>query len=178
MDILHRANTIEMVRGAVPMWQRFEIDIQCMADGTLVVYHDDVEDGMPTEAPPTFEEFLQGMPDGIHIVVETKVYKNAPNVDKILRLCAAYPNLSYTFSTFHRPTYEVLLEKGQNEAWLLLCDLESYRNDDPRICVDKKLLGHFDPDHHREVYVYDVSACDLEGLKQQYPFVKGWIVDI
>ncbi len=178
MEILHRANTVDMVRAAVPEWQRFEIDIQCLADGRLVVYHDDVEDELPDDLPPTFEQFLQGMPDGIHIVVETKVYKHLPDVDEILRLCAAHPKLSYTFSTFHRPTYEVLLKKGQGEAWLLLCDLDNYRSDDPRICVDKKLLGRFDPDYHQDVYVYDVARCDLDGFKQRYPFVKGWIVDI
>jgi hypothetical protein len=177
MDILHRANTVEMVRAAVPEWRRFEIDIQTLADGRLVVYHDDIGDETDLE-PPTFQHFLQGMPDGIHIVVETKVYKYLPDVDEILRLCADHPNLSYTFSTFHRPTYETLLEKGQAGAWLLLCDLESYSSGDSRICVDKKLLGSFNPGNHQDVYVYDVAVCDLDGLKQQYPFVKGWIVDI
>lgn len=177
MEILHRANSVDMVRAAVPRWQNFEIDVQSSADGTLVVYHDEVGDHLPAGVP-TFEEFLQGMPEGVHIVVETKVYKHQPDVDAILRLCAAHPRLSYTFSTFHRPTYEALLEKGQSGAWLLLCDMKSYDIGDPRICVDRKLLGSFNLEHHQEVYVYDVSMRDLDGLKQLYPTVKGWILDI
>lgn len=180
MEILHRANTVKEVHAAVSRgWQRFEIDVQPLADGTLVVFHDDVGDASMSDLPPhvpTFEEFLRSMPDSIHIMVETKVYTRLPDVDEILGLCGKHPNVSYSFSTFHRPTYEILLDKAI-EAWLLLCDKGAYMPQDPRICVDKKLLEDVDLEGHLEVFVYDVSVAELDDFKGKYPRVKGWILD-
>ncbi len=179
MEILHRANTVEMVRAAVPEWRRFEIDIQALANGTLVVYHDEVEDELPADVP-TFEQFLQGVPeDGVHIVVETKVYKHLPDVDEILRLCAARSGMSYTFSTFHKPTYETFLEKAPSkpDVWLLVCDLKDYSPADPRICIDQKLLESIELTNHLEVYVYDVNVRELARFREEYPAVSGWILD-
>ena len=181
MIFAHRTNTFESFYKAyfVHNDRQFEIDVQPTMDGRIIVYHDDIscEKYKEMKHTLTLDEFLKFTPDSVVINVEIKKYEKSKYiVDKVLQICGKYPTKTYLYSSFDAASVQQLQKNGAS-AYLLVDKIENYKPQQPNICIHKNLLKVIDVSLHKHVFVYDIKSTEVEVLKEEHPFVHGWIID-
>lgn len=178
MEIVHRTNTLDFFYKHYYQnnCRAFEIDVQPVND-TILVYHDDLSNMSFSNSITTLEEFLRLTPNFITINIEIKKY-NSKNINlELIELLNQYPSNKYILSSFNKEVCREFLSFNYPVMYLL-STLKDYDRTFHNICVPKNLLDILNLDeNHEQIYVYQVKKTELQKLKRQYPFVRGWIYD-
>ena len=176
---VHRANCLEDLYKhyhGKDKHRAFEIDVQ-WADGQVVVFHDDINDGAcPDGGIPTLAEFLRFSPRDIVINVELKVYSPTfleSFVETVLRECNSYKKNGYMFSSFHPPALALLqrLDKEKRATWGLAHDWQQYCEVSDKhacICVNALIYPKIHWELHNVVGVYNCTPDSCRTMHADF----------
>jgi glycerophosphoryl diester phosphodiesterase len=103
-------------------------------------------------------------------------------VNQLVDLLVKYNKKTYIISSFDKYicNNKNILDKLNsitNNIIYLVGELENYDKTYKKICIHKKFLDILNYSNHDLIYVYDVENDNLDELKLEYPYIKGWILD-
>ena len=103
-------------------------------------------------------------------------------VNQLVDLLMKYNQKTYIISSFDKyicnnKNISDKLKLISNDIIYLVGEVENYDKTYKKICIHKKFLDILNYNNHDLIYVYDVENTNLDELKLEYPYIKGWILD-
>lgn len=181
MFIAHRVNTISKVYEVYHKYdiRHIEIDVQITKDNEVVVvsYVD------LSKRVITLSDFLKYIPDDLWINVELKRFDKRTYVLDVLKICSEFRGKRFFYSSFDAEFCAILRKQvGNDHVGRLHERIGTLANTQKQdiIGVHVRLLAHLDPSKYKKIYVWGLQGCGpkaIQGLKDSFKWVSGWIVD-
>jgi hypothetical protein len=159
------------------------VDVQLCKDNKVVVHPGNVSQKRLKQLRNTIkgfitlEELLKHTPDGMEVIIDIKKYDDRDFMYRVIRTCEQFKGKTYTYMTKDKK-YCKQINCMRRKCLHHHTSVETFDEMFSKICIHKELLGAPELAGFEEVYVDGVQKDEYEALREQYPNVRGWIVDL